>query len=92
MSPSDIQVGKTYVNRGKGRTRRKVLEISRDIQPTWYSFRKVPDDPGVRFVDDKGHIAKLWLCSFASWAGREANADEEITGSGSGGIVWHCVS
>jgi hypothetical protein len=28
MSPSKIEVGKTYCNRGKGTTRRTVLEIS----------------------------------------------------------------
>lgn len=72
MSPKDIAVGKTYVNRGKGRTRRRVLGIGDEHRPTsWFSDTAPPDEPGVWFVDSDGIERHLYLSSFASWAGRE---------------------
>jgi hypothetical protein len=75
MSPSKIEVGKTYCNRGKGRTLRTVLEISRDIPVTWYSPNDRPDDPVVRY-SQAGVEGCLYLRSFATWCGREVTVSQ----------------
>lgn len=56
MKPSEIQVGKTYQNRGKGTTTRKVLAV---------------DPPLVRFISNHGEMKYRRLSSFAAWAGSE---------------------
>ena len=72
MKPQDIKVGSVYVNRGKGRTARKVLKISKDLKVGWLSREPRPvDEPVVEFVDSKGVISRLYLRSFASWAGAQ---------------------
>jgi hypothetical protein len=72
MSPQSILVGKTYANRGKGRTIRTVLGIGDEYRPTsWFSDTTPPDEPGVYFVDNNGRHGRLYLSSFASWAGKE---------------------
>jgi hypothetical protein len=63
MKPSEIQVGKTYRNRGAGRTKRLVLQIS--------------DEPGLGLCVNYKQIGGQWdvhdfwlsLESFARWAG-----------------------
>jgi len=67
---TDIQVGVTYVNRGAGRTQRKVLAIGDEHRPdqwygTWGSI--APKEQGVLF-EQKGEQRKLYLSSFAAWA------------------------
>lgn len=70
MKASKIKVGKTYRNRGAGKTQRTVLEISKDIKIDWYGNGQAPDEPVVRYQQgDK--VGELYLSSFASWAGRE---------------------
>lgn len=70
MKPSDVKVGETYVNRGAGHTRRKVLAISDKHRPEkWLSWMDDtrPDEPGVLF-EQNGKRAALYLSSFAKWA------------------------
>ena len=81
MSPKDIKIGKTYTNRGAGRTRRYVVDIvpyitlaHRGIYVTWGSFNERPSDPVVAYrpvTEDDTPLEYLYLRSFASWAGSE---------------------
>lgn len=74
MKPSEIHVGRTYCNRGAGRTTRTVLEISKELPAPWFSMSPRPDEPVVRFRQpgqEKDQF--LYLQSFASWAGREVS-------------------
>jgi hypothetical protein len=76
MNKSDIQIGKTYCNRGAGTTFRKVIDMGTHIQPEWYGgIYDRPKDPGVRYEtvnkDGEKEVIELYLKSFASWAGRE---------------------
>lgn len=80
MKPSDIKVGKTYINRGAGRTRREVIAIESQAD-----FRARPplgvfgigDLGNVIIVyrqlsgDNIGRVYGLSLASFAAWAGKE---------------------
>lgn len=68
MKREDIQVGKTYRNRYKGNTTRKVLEISKDLRVPWLSSSTKPNEPVVRFLQNHEE-GFLYLSSFASWAG-----------------------
>jgi hypothetical protein len=70
MRAQDIHVGKTYQNRLKGRTRRTVLGIGDEFRPERYFGSKVPDKPGVEY-EQNGVVSRLYLPSFASWAGSE---------------------
>ena len=74
MKPVDIAVGKTYVNRGEGRTSRKVLRIAKDIKCRWLSNSPRPtDEMVVEFQDVRsGKIDTLYIRSFATWAGKIA--------------------
>jgi len=70
MKVRDVEVGVTYVNRGAGRTQRKVLAIGDEHRPrqwlgTWGSTP--PSEPGVLF-EQKGKQYTLYLSSFAAWA------------------------
>lgn len=70
MKASDVKVGVTYVNRGAGRTQRKVLAIGDEHRPQqWLSWKEEtrPDEPGVLF-EQKGKQYTLYLSSFAAWA------------------------
>lgn len=69
MKPQDIQVNVTYKNKGAGRTHRTVLQISKDIPAPWYSSGDRPDEPVVEFSTSKGVVERLYLRSFAAWAG-----------------------
>ena len=71
MKRSDIKVGKTYVNRGKGQTRRTVLAIGNEVHPDWYGGEMPPNEFGVEYLQD-GKTHSLYLSSFASWAGKES--------------------
>jgi len=68
MSPKLIEIGKTYRNRGAGRTTRTVLDIGTHIHAPWLSDTVPPGEPVVKFRqgDKERH---LFLCSFARWAG-----------------------
>jgi hypothetical protein len=77
MSPVEIQVGVTYVNRGAGRTQRTVLAIGDEHRPPhWLGAwgTKPPDEPGVLF-EQKGKQYTLYLSSFAQWAKRPVECD-----------------
>lgn len=79
MRPQDIVVGKTYINRGKGRTTRKVLAIGNNLRPVvrWSADRVHPVNmPGVLYYQE-GQQHVLYLDSFAAWAGRELQMQEE---------------
>ena len=70
MKHSEIKVGVTYINRAAGRTRRTVLAIGDEHRPTaWFSNSRRPNEPGVLFEQD-GKQNRLYISSFASWAGR----------------------
>lgn len=69
MPPSQIKVGSTYCNRGKGLTTRTVLEISDKLKAPWFSEER-PDEPVVRYSQN-GIEERLYLSSFAAWCGRE---------------------
>jgi hypothetical protein len=85
MKPSDIQVGKVYRNRGKGTTQRKVTGIGVEFRPDrrWSPDKPDADAPGVEYQQklppnaprqgfgDWSEPSRLWLDSFASWAGAE---------------------
>lgn len=67
-----IEVGKTYRNRGAGRTQRTVLGIGDEYQPEqWHSMSDPPNEPGVWYVDNHGKKGRLYLSSFKQWAGSE---------------------
>lgn len=70
MRQSDIKVGKTYYNRGKGNTQRTVIAISSDIPAPWGSTHDKPDSPVVLYQQD-GAAWRIYLRSFATWAGGE---------------------
>ena len=74
MKKTQIKVGKTYVNKGAGRTKRKVLDLSKNIKPPWCGSNAPPDEPGILYEQIGGLFSgrgKLYLSSFAAWAGRE---------------------
>lgn len=58
MSPSKIEVGKTYCNRGKGRTTRTVLEISDNLKAAWFSNGDRPHEPVVRYIQNGVHLRR----------------------------------
>lgn len=71
MKTSDIKVGETYVNRGKGRTRRTVIAIGDEHRPPRFYGLVTPSEPGVLY-EQNGKQYRLYLCSFAAWAGKKA--------------------
>ncbi len=78
MKPSDIKVGKTYVNRGAGRTERTVSEIvepenfqASGEPPMWFGAGDAPTEPYVVFSQDGRRDSTLYVSSFAAWAGKE---------------------
>ena len=65
----EIVIGKTYRNRGAGRTRRKVLAIGNEHRPKKFHSPNVPPrEPGVLF-EQNGTLGKLYLTSFTAWVG-----------------------
>lgn len=78
MKPNQIEAGKTYINRGKGTTKRTVLAISDEHIPmTYYGPNRPVGEPGVLYkrVYPNGDycVEKLYLSSFATWAGKEVD-------------------
>jgi hypothetical protein len=84
MKMSRIKVGKVYCNRGKGTTQRKVIGVGPMFRPDQKFASERPDDfSGVEFQQrlpdgairqgfgDWSEPRRLWLDSFASWAGSE---------------------
>ena len=81
MKQSQIKVGAIYCNRGAGTTQRKVTGIGVEYQPDRRFSAERPDEMlGVEYVQRKAVRARfwgdweteprrLWLDSFASWAG-----------------------
>jgi alpha-D-ribose 1-methylphosphonate 5-triphosphate synthase subunit PhnH len=73
MKPEEIEVGRVYINRGAGRTTRKVIAIGPEHAPReWHGSRDTSPAgaPGVLF-EQEGVQRTLYLSSFASWAGRK---------------------
>ena len=74
MSPLEIEVGKTYTNRGAGKTKRKVLAIGTEHRPKQFwnatGTPPKPNDPGVLY-EQGGKQRNLYLQSFAAWCGKE---------------------
>lgn len=73
MKPSEIQVGKTYTNKGAGRAKRTVLAIGEEHNK-WYGSGDPPSPLGVFFRDQSGREMAMNLMSFARWAGREVES------------------
>ena len=74
MKSTDIVIGRIYRNRGKGKTMRRVIAIGNEHRPrTWFSISPPPNEPGVLYADMQGRHDRLYLSSFAAWAGSEAN-------------------
>ena len=86
MKASDIKVGKTYRNRGRGTTQRKVTGIGPEFPPdrrfsdarpdSWFGVeyqQKLPDDAMRQGFGDWSEPRRRWLDSFASWAGSEVS-------------------
>lgn len=76
MSPKLVKVNATYVNRGKGRTRRLVIAITTDkiSKPKWYSAGPRPKEPVVVYMQSGecgSGLSSLYLSSFAKWCGKE---------------------
>lgn len=73
MKPSEIQVGKTYRNRGAGRTRRTVVAIGPEHSPYWTRT----GEPGVLYrqcIGGEMRERTIALGSFARWAGAEVQS------------------
>ena len=79
MKPSAIEAGKKYVNNGAGLTARTVVKIIRNPAqnelPPWFSPAPRPEDePVVVFTqNNRPGEHRLYLRSFASWAGKEVS-------------------
>lgn len=75
MKTNKIEVGKTYVNKGKGTTERTVIAIGPEHLPkiAWNADGKFPEGSVGVLYEQKGQRKPhcLWLTSFASWAGKE---------------------
>lgn len=75
MKARDIKVGRTYQNRGAGKTHRTVIAIGDEHRPEdWYGDpdKGPPNEPGVLFTQDGGSVHRtLYLSMFAQWAGNE---------------------
>lgn len=74
LKPCEILVGRTYKNRGAGRSLRRVVEISDAQRPAdWLGKGPAPAEPGVLYeqMGVRGRRDKLYLSSFATWAGGE---------------------
>ena len=71
MKSSEIAVGKTYANRGEGKTKRTVIAIGDQHRPRQYFGATPPGEPGVLYEQNSGRRDKLYLSSFAAWAGKE---------------------
>ena len=70
MEQSEIKVGRTYINKGAGRTKRKVVAIGYEHKPVFYSsYLPTPNNPGVLYEQD-GKLDNLYLRSFAAWCGK----------------------
>lgn len=74
MYKTQIEVGKTYQNRGAGRTRRTVIAIGDEHRPRYYRNNTGkppnPSEPGVLY-EQNGKKGQLYLHSFAAWCGKE---------------------
>lgn len=77
MKPSEIVVGATYVNRGKGKTTRTVIAIGDEHRPPqWFGYASTAkNEPGVLFAQG-GERCNLYLSSFASWAGKRVEPQQ----------------
>ena len=73
MRVDDIKAGKTYCNRGKGKTHRRVVGIVHDGECLWLGRGAPPNEPVVEFIHEsgqfKGQKDALYISSFAQWAG-----------------------
>lgn len=80
MKKSNIEVGKTYRNKGAGLTTRKVLGIGTQYRPlSVFSHGNPPSEPGVLYEKPNGEKHKLFLGSFASWAGSVVEDSDNAT-------------
>lgn len=74
MKPSEIEVGKTYRNRGAGRTKRRVVAIhppgSEACNRTpWSSNNQRHYEEAVEYEQQGVGTRLLFISSFATWAG-----------------------
>ena len=74
MKKDAIRSGRWYKNAGYGKVHRFVLAIGLDHRPEWMGRpdRPPPEtEPGVWWCDNRRRTGKLFLSSFAKWAGSE---------------------
>ena len=73
MKPPEIKVGKTYCNRGKGLTMRRVIDIYSNSLTVFVKFM-VMDATGNQ-LSTYSDLCKL--STFAKWAGKEVEMEGE---------------
>lgn len=83
----DVKVGVVFLNRGKGKTKRKVLGVGFEYQPEkwWGDPLTAPTgEPGVEFETiggrNNGEVSRLYMSSFLQWTGSivDAESGEEV--------------
>lgn len=67
MKEYEIDVGKTYTNKGARRTRRTVIAIGMEHIPD----RNSPLESNGVLYEQNGKLVTITLRSFAAWAGKE---------------------
>lgn len=79
MKPTDIQIGKTYRNRGAGTTTRTVLDIGEHVPGsfTWENSIRIRVKYRQQYGTDDEVERTLSLNSFAQWAGSEVKRDDQ---------------
>lgn len=79
MKAHEIEVGKTYTNRGAGKTARTVIAIGVEHRPSQFwnntGIPPNPDEPGVLY-EQNGAQRHLFLSSFAAWCGKEVTPND----------------
>lgn len=76
MKTTDIKIGKTYRNKGAGRTTRTVLDIGEHVPPPfkWDRRKELRVSFSQQYGADMEKQYTLSLESFAQWAGSEVKA------------------
>lgn len=77
-----VEVGKTYKNRGKGTTLRRVIGIGVEYRPSQRYSSEKQDTDAKGILYQQRHIKtatwsaqrEMWMDSFESWCGSEVEA------------------
>ncbi len=79
MKQSEIKVGATYASAASGQVLRRVTKMRKGLKCVWSGRGDAPDEPVVEFErvpggQKKGNVrdgGRVYLRSFAAWAGQE---------------------